>query len=809
MSIIQKTPLYVYDEPSTYEDFSGGINSDPANENLRINELRDAVNMHYENSTPRNRFGAYKHADIMHEEDIFNVQGIFLFINKASHLVIAADGFLYHGFFNLGGKIHLKKIAITVSPPPAGIKAHPLYVAADLEVYTKVIDNFHTGYILNEDGLLTLVFQNKKPIESVPYNNKLYVATGTRIIEISEEGSELKAKIIEPYLPSGIEYQQIGPNLISPFPELCLNTKTDGVRTAINGIIPIPNSDDTVTLKAVMTYRSGQTADDYRFKWEKIVEGGVAPVSFLAPHNLLIFNSRLSTSGKPISQGRDSIVVTMQEAATTRFRVTFATVFEKDINTNEPITETLYTGIPIVTEEDGAPKQDYQDWVVDRLDGAEFQSATSILYSPQLRESNKYWRELQTCTKVMGDGNKFLFYDDAFNSGNWWKTVIGNPNYITFRGGLNFKTTFNESLIKVINFKGIILAFAFNKQLGGSISIVTGNGDDFPDEGYSPYGRRVVNKNVSTDNPNTVQVAENMILFKYKNLIYMIEGSELNNEIISVQSVNDQLLHKSQYVDIPWEDNNCISEITDNYYSLIWKEKSIYSNGNYIVERVAQRVKMYYKIGKIDTGRIVFPWLRDESDTFNVDFILYIEGNPYHLYDNILIGYHTKHFKDLDISYTSNMRLRGFDMNYPKFLKSLNRLTLYYYRGQNTPNEISVDVTNEAGYTLLNKEKDIQHQDKQVLYTNGQVDTGKLRVDLNEIDIKVFTASRRFPCMLAFVNVEVKNDNDFSLSSITFHYKTKGLPKTTPYDSYRKITRKGESLTLDKDSKIIRSKGDK
>ena len=32
-------PVYTYDEPATYSDFSGGINTDPSNEHLQPNEI--------------------------------------------------------------------------------------------------------------------------------------------------------------------------------------------------------------------------------------------------------------------------------------------------------------------------------------------------------------------------------------------------------------------------------------------------------------------------------------------------------------------------------------------------------------------------------------------------------------------------------------------------------------------------------------------------------------------------------------------------------------------------------------------------
>ena len=51
-------PIYTYDEPSTKSDFTGGINTDPSNEHLLENEMRDCVNMDYLSGALVKRKGA-------------------------------------------------------------------------------------------------------------------------------------------------------------------------------------------------------------------------------------------------------------------------------------------------------------------------------------------------------------------------------------------------------------------------------------------------------------------------------------------------------------------------------------------------------------------------------------------------------------------------------------------------------------------------------------------------------------------------------------------------------------------------------
>ena len=104
-----------------------------------------------------------------------------------------------------------------------------------------------------------------------------------------------------------------------------------------------------------------------------------------------------------------------------------------------------------------------------------------MLFNNDLQVSDDFIL-IHSCTKILADGNKLLLYGDRFNSGQWFKTIINNPYYITDRGSLSFKTTKNESLIKVVPFQGNLIAFANSDNVGGSIHLIQGNGDDYDDQ---------------------------------------------------------------------------------------------------------------------------------------------------------------------------------------------------------------------------------------------------------------------------------------------------------------------------------------
>ena len=421
-------------------------------------------------------------------------------------------------------------------------------------------------------------------------------------------------------------------------------------------------------------------------------------------------------------------------------------------------------------------------------------SAVSTLFNNSIDIEDTF-KVINSCTKILADGYKLILYDDNYNSGMWYKSIISNPYYISDRGNLSFKTKKNERVIKVIPFQGNLIVFANAENVGGSIHIVSGNGDDYNsnDGYYSPYQRRTINSSISCDNPNTIQVCDNILVFKYFNRIYYINASDLDNEVVKVTPCNDRVLSKNTNVAIPWEDNNCISVVTKDYYALIWKEKyTIDDNNELILEHPGMRVKMYYKLAsQINDNSYAMPWLRDESEYFNVDYILYIKGNPIYLYHNLLLNFNGSTYEDLNKEVTTKIILRGYDLEYPKLIKLIHSVILYYHRNQASQVKIQVIVRNEAGHILINADDNkASTQELRVLFANKEKHLAtNLRLDTTIQDTKVINASYAFPALLADAEIIATNKGEFSLSSITFTYTTCESPDTTQFDLYNSIIR--------------------
>ena len=786
-SKVEQFPLYVVNEPVTYKEFTGGINTDASNEHLQTNEMRDAVNMHFSSGALVKRKGATKLAEIVSSESLTNIQGVSLFTYRLTYLIVAANGKLYSGIYNPNAKVFLSRLHIIVPKSVRGLAIDPQDMSAGLEIYEEELTNVqHNGYIknsiFNSYPQQELIFQNYKKIETSTYNNKLYVATGTRLVEVELITNALQARTIAPKLINNIEFINIGVNDMSPYPELARTTVYQQAITSIDVVLVLKTQGGLYRLEPMMTFHGNETEQDYFFKWEKFVDN-----EWLTVHS---FRDNLrEIEGETEKINYYSIEVT--DANLVKYRCSFTREFKTTTDPETNITSKKEVDIRKIYSLSGEIIST-TDWVENKITGNFFGQAISVPFNDSIDVDTRF-KTIQSCTKIVADGNKFLLYGDHYNSGSWFKTVVDKPEYATLRGSLSFKTDKNEELIKVILFSNNIIAFANSPNTGGSIHLITGNGDDFEDEYYSPYRRRVINASISCDNPHTVQVAENLLFFKYFKHVYYIRAGELNNEVVRVLSANDKILGKSRDVEIPWDDNTCISEITQDYYAIIWKEKFVLEDGDLIQVHPGMKVKLYYKYENILDGKIYFPWLRDESKYFNVDHIIYLKGNPVYLYNNVLISWDEKVYTDFGNIYECLIRFRGEDLGYPKMFKFIHNVLVYFHRNQFSSLDFDLLIRNEAGHTLINsKNRKLSIQDLKVLKAGQNIKEDPLRLDSTILDTKVFNAAYRFPMLLADTTLIAKNDKEFSVSSITFNYDVIDIPETNPYDLYSNILRKKE-----------------
>lgn len=768
-----KIGVYISEEPVEYGDFSGGMNTNKNDLGLLNNQFKLGVNLNFDGNNLITRTGGKQFIELSGGGNLNKVQGIFMFSSVNKYIVVANDGKLYYGLYQPNSKIILNYMPILIKENDYTVDSYKVSNGL-LEFYPlDAPTQNHDGYMEIGAYIRHLVFQNKFKIEAIQYKDKMYVATGTRIIQIDEQYiSSLVASVVSPYKPNSIEYKNIGPNLLSYIPSVHVELKSKGVATQIHNIIPLKKSSGKISINAVFTFAEGETEKDYRMKWEHSTDGiNYTPVIFPLPGG----QSYISKFQNDFSLGMISFEVDEETALTTSYRCSFARSFKRETD-------------PRIEEEERQYIIENEDWVVDKIDGEWFGQAGSVNYTPDLYiTSNEFYNQIQSCKKIFGYGNKFLFYDDAYNSGNMWKTAIDNPLYISYKGGINFKTDKDEQIIRIINFKGILVCFAYNNILGGNISVINGNGDDYNDgQTYSPFTRTIINKTITSDNAYSIQIAENIIIFKYRESLYMISGSDLNSEIVDVQEINTHLKQENLFIKIPWDDNDCISELTEDYYGLYWKDK--YDADNNLVHP-AYRLKLYYKIVYTENGRIYFPAIIDKSNLFNTNFIIQIAGKNYVYYNKKIISFNEKYYKDLNENFEYDLVTKGYGIGYPQFVKSIKSIMVSYSNDERTEVTINPKVYNESMFEMLKSNE--KFFDNNVI---NEIDTS-IKTDSMITNFLLIKSNLREDCMTATVRLSGIAEYPICFNSIVFYYKIKSVPKKSPLEKYRKIIRKGERLT--------------
>ena len=727
MSTIKKYPLPVYDPPASYRDFNGGINTSLSNESLQPNELRDGLNCHYSNEALINRPGASL-LKTLEGLPLGKAQGDFLYATENNSWIISVrNGRIYYGDFESGDSVNMGLLKINIKRTESILDTKN-YVA-NLQTSMELHDGETEGYIykypkysgigestseevepdVDIEYEETLIIQNTKQVQGIPIDDYFVMATGTRLLKIYEyldpirNTYSLVGEILEALMPNSWEFANIGPNYLSPFPQYHI-AEVEGVpATEIGHILPEPwnltidNMNAEWKFKPVVSTSLGYDKSDFYYKWEvKYAEFTDASLSKQIASTewktIWFFDPEKNDGG--LSKNKTEISITPSklqelfgieivsngvlkaEHPAILVRCTLTSEFETHYDVSTKTTSFVRT----VEDQDLVPLQ--ASAIYSRTHKT-FPILNS--YAPSVHDVDQYFYYIHSCTKIIADGQKALIYDDAYNTGSWFKTVISKYNYITKNMSLNFKTTKNEKLVAVAVFDTNIIVFADNDQLGGNISVVSGNGDDLAsDTYYSPYQRKVVSTNVSCDSYNSMQIVDNYVVFKYRNDIYMLDSSGLSNtDTVKVDTLNDMIRQRLGSIEMPLdrirnlkkgedlendfhELRQCLlpdeifSEVTDGCYSLIFPRQGHFTDTlsvptettikpysgnlkehlNTYVENISMkpglRWKCYIRSGKAyqNANKILYPWLRDVSYLFDIVSIVNIEGSPCYVREN-------------------------------------------------------------------------------------------------------------------------------------------------------------------------------
>lgn len=338
-----------------YNDFSGGMNSETSNDKLNNNEfvLLDNVDLSGRGSA-RRRTGRVEIRSIPGIG-----QGVFHYFRKGHEnpdIIMAVSGKLY-------------KDGVEIP-----------------------IDGLPTG------------FQTTKPIEAAQFNDVLFIATGTKLVEYNGE----TAKVVEPYKPSAMEAIYIGTNGLADNPDAYIQDG-ESSELSVSGIRPSMRTGVTnspLTMTAFISKPESFTSVDY--KWDYRKSGETTWVQGL--------NWTANDAGK---------VWTWTPEGTGRYDIR---VQVRRTSTSSPVKEYTITNYPVNDVED--------------------KSNQTLPVS-----------SIQTCRKILLHWDRLLLAKDEEHPNQMYISDLNNPRYFPTTNSVNFDANKQEPITALVRYRDMLVIF--------------------------------------------------------------------------------------------------------------------------------------------------------------------------------------------------------------------------------------------------------------------------------------------------------------------------------------------------------------
>lgn len=244
----------------SYRDFSGGLNTQQANEMMRDNQTTIAENVDLSiTSSIKKRTGRTRIDPMWLSTD--PIQGLFKFVNNAeTDLIMAVNGRLYYSRPSGGGYTPWTQINIT-------------------------------------DAGSAFTFQTTDAVEAVQYGEWLYVATGTKLVRAKvylSAGSPVATAetVVDQYKPTVQEALYIGLNALNTTPSAYLVDNTTGAAGSLVALgIGVASQNFTADVSNNLTMYVKTSATDLpnvQYAWEYKLSTATSwtPVPNYHPHNI-------------------------------------------------------------------------------------------------------------------------------------------------------------------------------------------------------------------------------------------------------------------------------------------------------------------------------------------------------------------------------------------------------------------------------------------------------------------------------------------------------------------------------------------
>lgn len=431
-------------EFEAYLDFGGGHNSEVSNERLNNNEFPRMINV--DNSgrgSAKTRYGRVEQAS---PGQIYaaKAQGLFNFYrsDKTDPDIIFANS----------GELWVWKRGEAVV----------------------------TRLMVTDGGNSNFTFQNTLPIEAAQYQNNLFVATGTKLVEVTITGGVYSAKTVVPYTPTAMEVINIGTNALAANPDSYIQ---DGVSVSTyveavgikaqfkNGAVGVDTS-----MNAFINVPSGYAGTvDYKWEYKKSAD------------TTWTVHKDFTASYK---------------AATMRFE-----------------SPTKYD-IKVTVRKTGETITDPKNYVLASY------MVNATMDPPALPVTG-----IQRCRKIMLHWDRLLLCGDDVNPYQMYISDLQAPRYYPVPNTISFDFGKQEPITAVVRFQDMLVVFTRT-----TIQTLTGKSVD-------DYARFLIHDGIGCVAGRTAVVVGNNVVFLSKDGIYGLRPNIYRLESLNVVRIDQNIQH--------------------------------------------------------------------------------------------------------------------------------------------------------------------------------------------------------------------------------------------------------------------------
>jgi hypothetical protein len=385
-----------------------------------------------------------------------------------------------------------------------------LIIAVKGKLYVMEAGSTETKSIDMKDGTNTFTFQTELPIEGVMMGEKMYIATGTKLLELSyadgddadTEPDQWKCTTVVPYTPNTMEAIYIGTNTLAPDPSNYISDKTGNVNDplVVNGIKAIKPTGTMDVSNQFVAYTTKPSGMTLQFKWE--------------------VKSPQDTTWIVAKDWTDD-----PAGKTLDYKFLYAETWTVKVTARDKVTPATTSSYQIVSY---------------KVNSIEDKEANKVVDA----------KGIQTCRKIMNHWDRLVLAGDSVNPSQVYVSDLSAPAYFPTPNVLVFDGGKKEPVTSLVRYRDYLVIFT-------KTTIHTLGGRSPQD-----YQVGMIHDGIGCIAPRSAKVVGNHIFFLSAEGIHYLRPNALVLESLNVFRVDQQI--KGQVT----KDENAVAMVYDAQYWL-------------------------------------------------------------------------------------------------------------------------------------------------------------------------------------------------------------------------------------------------